>query len=43
MVTLGCVGHVSVAHPVCDTLRQYLHDTCVELKAVFHENGKPLL
>eukprot|EP00730_Choanoeca_flexa_P016449 TRINITY_DN7770_c0_g2_i2.p1 TRINITY_DN7770_c0_g2~~TRINITY_DN7770_c0_g2_i2.p1 ORF type:complete len:319 (+),score=78.27 TRINITY_DN7770_c0_g2_i2:46-1002(+) len=35
----GCVGHVSVAHPVCETLHKYLADTCKEVNAEFHPSG----
>jgi 5'-methylthioadenosine phosphorylase len=35
----GCVGHVSMAHPVCGTLHDYLNETCKELGVTYHERG----
>eukprot|EP00045_Choanoeca_perplexa_P001663 m.21117 g.21117 ORF g.21117 m.21117 type:complete len:319 (+) comp11098_c0_seq2:38-994(+) len=35
----GCVGHVSIAHPVCEVLHGYLAATCDELKATYHKDG----
>ncbi|EDQ91957.1 uncharacterized protein MONBRDRAFT_14706 [Monosiga brevicollis MX1] len=39
----GCVGHVSMAHPVCEKLREYLYESCEEAcssaKVKFHAHG----
>ena len=35
----GCVGHVSMAHPVCSSLSERVATAAVEVPGVFHKNG----
>ena len=39
----GIVGHVSVAHPVCEGLRAYLRQSCEDVGATFHNGGALML